>query len=258
MPNKVKPHPRQPEYNPPPWEFPKRAFLIVVISLLVTLPTVTITLISDKAFPHGPEALDGYVEICDESDYGGGGCIEAPNYIEDTSGLNNPPWVDFIRSTGQMVYVLAILLAIVVLYQGVDVWKWWKPRYGLIWPHRPDNWVRKFQYLRSALESEDESTTEGVYLHLQEFQEDMGKRVPTIHNGAWKYWNAAGRLLYGLRYYDDALWAFQSAESVDRPTMNYIPKGREAEYEDRWAEALKEIEDWHAANINYLQSNRER
>lgn len=102
------------EYNPPPWEFPRLAFWIVAVGLPLVVLSIAVVAYAEYAFPHGPEVFVGYEELCD----GEGKCNEVEVFVEDTSGLNNPIWVNELRDWSRGVWLVAILAIVVVGWQA--------------------------------------------------------------------------------------------------------------------------------------------
>ena len=230
------------EYNPPPWEFPRLAFWIVAVGLPLVVLSIAVVAYAEYAFPHGPEVFVGYEELCD----GEGKCNEVEVFVEDTSGLNNPIWVNELRDWSRGVWLVAILAIVVVGWQAWGVWKWWKPRRGLVWPHSPDSWVAEASRIRVAYESNEGSSPTPWATLLS----DMEQRLPKILS-EWNYLNAVGRLLYGFGYYDDAAWALEMAKRMDQPDT----PAHAHLYQDDWDRTLRQIEDWHDANLAYLKAH---
>ena len=64
-------------------------------TLSAVILITSIWLYQVKAYPHGPMYFTGeYYEVCQFEDRD---CGMRPEYKEDTSQLNNPAWVTFIR-----------------------------------------------------------------------------------------------------------------------------------------------------------------
>lgn len=89
----ISPHPLTSGYKPPPFEFPRWSFLFLVVAFPMVLLSIVVLIYSDNGYPHGPEVFAGYDERCD----GEGKCNQVAVYTEDTTGLNNPTWVTFLR-----------------------------------------------------------------------------------------------------------------------------------------------------------------
>ena len=92
---------------------PKRVTWFLV-TLAAAILSGSIWLYQDKAYPHGPRVFTGDYEVVCKND--GRTCREVPVYKkEDTSRLNNPAWVRFIRNIG---ILFPIGFGIAALFHG--------------------------------------------------------------------------------------------------------------------------------------------
>lgn len=234
-------------YTPPPWEFPRWAFLFVVIVGPVAVLIVCTLVYAEVGFPHGPKVFVGYYEVCDDR----GKCGQVEGYIEDTSGIDNPLWVDLFREQSGAIWFTAIVLVGISFWLVPIYWKWLNPRRGLVWPRKPDLWTAKAHWIHSAMRSTAGLSTPDFTTRWVDFMADMDGRVHES-SSEWSRLNAAGRLLYGFSQYEDAIWALETAQEMDRPRE---PIYFELSDEEREKD-LSLVEEWHDTNIAYVQAHR--
>lgn len=176
-------------------------------------------LYADNGYPHGPRVFLGNDIQCSGPDEWGP-CREVPIYGEDTSQLQNPGWVMFmVHGRGQLLLIGSALLMLWAIFVHLpNLWSWWKPRRKLIWPYRP---AASQEEILVAIDSE-------LY--------------------GWQWWHEAGRILFGLRRYDEALLALRAAKDEDTRFLRDPSRGVSLEGITALAGA------WHDECIEYVKA----
>lgn len=213
------------DFKPIPWDFPRRSFLVALLSLVLASLSGAAYLYAENAFPHGPKVFVGTDVQCMDR----GPCREVPLFVEDTSQLDNPGWVGVVRDWG---WLPPIVLVVTGVFKALAVWEWWVPRRRVIWPQRRSEWVTN------------------VSAAIDEWME--GRRWKP-GPGEWQVWNRFGRVLCGMKMYREALGALSISKQQD---LN-----RQKELFAQWLgpkeesqSALQLAERWHQENIAYVRA----
>lgn len=232
-------------YKPTPWHFPKLAGIAMILPILLALSWAVGWNYQDSHYEHGPLVFLGYEFVC--AGPGERNCSEIPYYVEDTSQLDLPWWVENVRSARWMPVVALLVLSI---YPAFIVWSWWEPRRRLTWPYQGgDEFV---ELLKESLDGIFPLEPLGNELSSTRIE----RREEFKSWGSWQEWDEWGRILYGFGYQQDAARCMEVAKLLNLEGIWGEVRLSETFAPNSNPNLREEATEWHDRNIAYVSGDK--